>query len=101
MKCMVDLCVIPIGQGVSVADEVAQCERVLQGFDLDISLHAYGTNLYGEWDEVFAAVKACHMVLHEQGVARISSTLKVGTRTDKAQTIEDKVRAVTDRLARN
>lgn len=98
MKCMADLCVIPIGEGVSVAEEVTQCERILRTFPIETQMHAYGTNLYGDWDEVFAAIKACHEQLHDQGVVRISSTIRVGTRTDKEQTFADKIAAVTDRL---
>lgn len=98
MKCMADLCVIPIGEGVSVAEEVIQCERILRTFPIETQMHAYGTNLYGDWDEVFAAIKACHEQLHDQGVVRISSTIRVGTRTDKEQTFADKIAAVTDRL---
>jgi len=98
MKCMADLCVIPFNKQISVADEIAQCHKILKTFDIEIQLHGYGTNLYGEWDEVFAAIKACHVQLHEQGIVRISSTIKVGTRTDKDQKIEDKIKAVEDRL---
>lgn len=98
MKCMADLCVIPIGEGVSVAEEVTQCERILRTFPIETQMHAYGTNLYGDWDDVFAAIKACHEQLHGQGVVRISSTIRVGTRTDKDQTFADKIGAVTDRL---
>lgn len=99
MKCMADLCVIPFNREISVADEIAQCHKVLQRFNIDIQLHGYGTNLYGDWDEVFAAIKACHTELHDQGIVRISSTIKVGTRTDKDQTIRDKIDAVDRRLA--
>jgi len=99
MKCMADLCVIPFNGQISVADEIAQCHEVLKQFDIDIQLRGYGTNLYGEWDEVFAAIKACHSQLHDSGIVRISSTIKVGTRTDKDQTIGDKIQAVEDRLA--
>lgn len=98
MKCMADLCVIPFNGQISVADEIAHCHRILKRFDIDIQLHGYGTNLYGDWDEVFAAIKACHAELHEQGIVRISSTIKVGTRTDKEQNIQDKIDAVETRL---
>lgn len=98
MKCMADLCVIPVGEGVSVAEEVTQCERILRSFPIDTELHPFGTCLYGDWDDVFAAIKACHQELHDQGVVRISSSIRVGTRTDKEQTFADKVAAVTDRL---
>lgn len=98
MKCMADLCVIPFNGKISVADEIAQCHRVLKRFNIDIQLHGYGTNLHGEWDEVFAAIKACHQELHDTGIVRISSTIKVGTRTDKEQSIKDKIDAVETRL---
>ena len=99
MKCMADLCVIPFNREISVADEIAECHRILQQFNIDIQLHGYGTNLYGDWDDVFAAIKACHQRLHDTGVVRISSTIKVGTRTDKDQTIGDKIDAVAERLS--
>lgn len=83
-----------MGVGVSVSKEVTECERVLRASGLKTMLHAYGTNIEGEWDEVFAAIKRCHEVLHAQGVERISTTIRAGTRTDKAQTMEDKVRKV-------
>jgi uncharacterized protein (TIGR00106 family) len=95
---MADLCVVPIGDGVSVADEIAQCQRILKRFPVEIRMHAYGTNLYGDWDDVFAAIKACHSELHESGVTRLSSTIKVGTRTDKNQTFDDKIGSVEQRL---
>jgi uncharacterized protein (TIGR00106 family) len=98
MHVLVDLCVVPLGIGVSVSKEVAACERILQEAGLRTRLHAYGTNIEGEWDAVFAAVKRCHEVLHAQGVPRISSTLRVGTRTDRLQTMDDKVRSVEDKL---
>ena len=98
MHVLVDLCVVPLGIGVSVSKEVAACERILQQAGLKTRLHAFGTNVEGEWDAVFAAIKRCHEVLHAQGVPRISSTLRVGTRTDRVQTLDDKVRSVEQRL---
>jgi uncharacterized protein (TIGR00106 family) len=94
MRVIVDLCVIPIGTGVSLSAYVAACEKVLTDAGLKIQLHANGTNIEGEWEEVFAAIRRCHEVLHEMGVPRISTAIKVGTRTDRHQTMEDKVRSV-------
>jgi uncharacterized protein (TIGR00106 family) len=98
MQVIVDLCVIPLGVGLSVSKYVAACERVLSDAGLKTHLHAYGTNGEGEWDAVFAAVKRCHEVVHAMGAVRISSTLRVGTRTDRAQSMEDKVRSVEEKL---
>lgn len=99
MKVMVDLCVVPLGVGLSVSREIAACERVLSEAGLKTSLHAYGTTIEGEWDEVFAAVRRCHEVVHEMGAPRIHTNIRVGTRTDREQTMEDKVRSVESRLS--
>ncbi len=98
MKVIADLCVVPLGVGVSVSEFVVACERVLAEAGLKTQLHAYGTNIEGDWDEVFAAIKRCHEVIHEMGAPRITTTLKFGTRTDREQTINDKVESVVRKL---
>ena len=94
MKVIADLCVVPMGVGVSVSRHVAACEKVLRDAGLKIHLHAYGTNIEGEWDDVFAAIKKCHEVVHAMGAPRITTAIKVGTRTDRNQTMEEKVMSV-------
>jgi len=98
VKVIVDLCVVPLGVGVSVSEYIAECERVIKSAGLSHTLHAYGTNIEGDWDDVFAAVKACHEAVHTMGAPRITTTLKVGTRTDRAQTMQDKVASVETKL---
>ncbi|MFH2204346.1 MAG: MTH1187 family thiamine-binding protein [Elusimicrobiota bacterium] len=98
MKVIADLCVVPMGVGVSVSKYVAACQKVLAEAGLKYQLHSYGTNIEGDWDAVFAAVKRCHEKVHELGAPRISSTLKFGTRTDRAQSMQDKVASVQKKL---
>jgi uncharacterized protein (TIGR00106 family) len=101
VKVIADLCLVPIGIGVSVSREVAACQRVFDESGLKTELHAYGTNVEGEWDAVFGAIKRCHEVVHEMGAPRISTTIKCGTRTDRDQTMRDKVRSVERKLSGN
>ena len=98
MNVIADVCIIPLGVGVSVSKEIAVCERIFAEAGLATRLHAYGTNVEGEWDQVFAAVKRCHEVLHAQGVPRISTNMRFGTRLDRGQTMEEKVRSVEEKL---
>lgn len=98
MKVHCDLCLIPMGGNVSVAKEIAACQKIFQARGLNHQLHAFGTNIEGEWDEVMAAVKACHEQVHQLGRVRVTSTLKIGTRTDREQSLADKVNSVTMRL---
>ena len=98
MKVIIDLCVVPLGVGLSVSRFVAACEQIIKEAGLKSMLHAYGTNIEGEWDEVFAVVKKCHEVIHEMGAPRITTTIRVGTRTDREQSMDDKVRSVEEKL---
>ena len=98
MKVIVDFCLVPIGVGVSVSKYIVECEKILSEAGLKTQLHAYGTNIEGEWEEVFAAIKRCHERVHAMGAPRISSTIKLGTRTDREQTMEDKIRSVQEKL---
>jgi uncharacterized protein (TIGR00106 family) len=98
MKVLVDLCIVPLGVGVSLSSYIAECEKVLTDAGLKTSLHSYGTNIEGEWDDVFAAIKRCHEKVHAMGAPRITTTIKAGTRTDRDQTMEDKVRSVREKL---
>lgn len=99
MKVIMDLTVSPFGVGLSVSPYIAACHEIFEQAGLKTNLHAYGTNIEGEWDEVFAAVKKCHEILHDMGVPRITSSIKVGTRTDKEQGMEDKISSVKNKLA--
>ena len=94
LKVIVDLCVVPIGVGVHLAHYIAACEKVLTEAGLKIQLHPNGTAIEGEWEPVFAAIEACHQAVHAMGCPRIYTTVKVNTRTDKDQTLEDKVASV-------
>jgi uncharacterized protein (TIGR00106 family) len=98
MKVIADVCVIPLGIGVSVSKEVSVCERIFAEAGLKTKLHAYGTNLEGEWEAVFGAIKRCHEALHGMGIPRISTDVRFGTRMDRDQTMEDKVRSVEEKL---
>lgn len=98
MKVVVDLGVVPIGVGVSVSKYVAICQRILEDAGLSIRLHAYGTNIEGEYDKVFAAIKRCHEEIHAAGAPRIHTNIKLGSRIDREQSLDDKVASVREKL---
>ena len=94
MKVIVDFCLIPLGGELSLSPYIAECQHILQDMGLTHQLHAYGTNIEGDWEQVMAAVKRCHARVHDMGVPRINTTLKIGTRVDREQTLADKVNSV-------
>lgn len=94
MNVMVDICVVPLGVGVSLSEYIAACQRVIGESGLAHQMHPYGTVIEGEWDAVFATVRACHEAVHGMGAPRINTTIKLGTRTDRVQTMQDKLDSV-------
>jgi uncharacterized protein (TIGR00106 family) len=98
MQVIVDLCIVPLGVGVSVSEYIAACQKVLEEDGLKTNLHAYGTNIEGEYDVVFAAIRRCHERVHKMGAPRITTTIKLGSRTDRKQTMTDKIESVRNKL---
>ncbi|NIR43605.1 MAG: MTH1187 family thiamine-binding protein [Gemmatimonadetes bacterium] len=91
MKATAEVQVIPIGSGVSVREEVRRAHLVLEEAGLNAQLHANGTNLEGELDDIFAAITRIHETLHAAGTARIATFIKVATRTDKEPSLAGKL----------
>ena len=98
MKVIADLCMIPLVKETSLSPYIAEVELILKKRGLHPRLHAYGTNVEGDWDEVMGAIREAHERLHDMGVPRISSNLRFGTRVDREQTGEDKIRSVRAKL---
>ena len=99
MNVLVDICVVPMGVGVSVSKYVAACEKIFASAGLSHQLHSYGTNLEGDWDEVMAAIKKCHETVHQMGAPRIGTTIRMGTRTDREQSMQDKIDSVNSKMS--
>lgn len=87
----------PLGKGESVSQYVAQSLEIIQQSGLDYRLHAMGTILEGEWDEVFAVVTQCFEKMKQQ-CPRITCTIKVDYREGHSGRLEAKVRSVQEKL---
>lgn len=98
MRVIVDIAIVPIGVGLSLSRYVAACEQIFTEAGLEPTLHANGTNIEGEWDEVMAALKHCHEVLHSMGAPRVATNMRLGTRTDRTQTMDEKLEAVRSKM---
>ncbi|KAI1861086.1 hypothetical protein JX265_009705 [Neoarthrinium moseri] len=100
-RCYADFCLVPVGTAnVSVAEEVAEVQKLLKDSGLAYTMHSAGTTVEGSWDEVMRVIGQAHSVVHQKGVLRVQTSMRVGTRTDKKQTAQDKVKRVEDLLAK-
>ncbi len=98
MHVIAEFTIIPIGVGLSLSQYIAKCEQILRESGLKYELHANGTNVEGDWETVFTALKLCHESLHAMGVPRIHSEIKAGTRIDRTQSMNEKVASVQAKL---
>ncbi len=100
MHVIADICVIPTTGELNLHEPIARAHAILRESGLPVTLHAWGTNIEGPMDQVLRLVERIHRQLHDQGVPRMSTVVKLATRTDKQQTMHDKVAEVDELLAR-
>jgi uncharacterized protein (TIGR00106 family) len=96
-----DLSVLALGRAdPSTTEYIAEIQRRLRRQDrVRYRMHAMGTSLEGTAADILAVVAELHAVPFEQGVPRVYTVLKLDERRDRpGQTLDDKVRAVEDRL---
>ena len=92
MKAVAEIQVIPIGVGVSVRAQVRRAQDLIRESGLAVQEHSFGTNVEGELDTILEVIARIHEVLHDEGVARLSTSIKIGTRTDKDPDLASKLR---------
>lgn len=87
----------PLGKGESVGEYVAESVRIVHESGLDYRLHAMGTIIEGEWNEVMAVVTRCFEHMKER-CPRVSCSIKIDYRAGVSGRLTTKVRSVQDKL---
>jgi uncharacterized protein (TIGR00106 family) len=90
---LLDLSMTPLGKGENVSAHVARCLEVVAASGLEYRLHAMGTTLEGELDDVLAVVRRCFAVL-EKDCNRISCSMKIDSRKGATGRLQSKVQKV-------
>jgi uncharacterized protein (TIGR00106 family) len=97
MKAIMELTLEPHGEKHSMSEYLAETQKILKKYPLEVELHANGTNVSGDMGATMKAVEECHNRLHGMGAPRIITTMKVETRTDKEQSLKDRVESVNEK----
>jgi len=92
--------IVPIGAGESLSAHIAKAFEVIQSSGVAYELHAMGTNLEGEWDEVMAVIKACRDRLLESS-GRVSLSIKIDDRAGATDRLAHKVDAARRKMHTN
>ncbi len=87
----------PLSKGESVSKYVARSLEIVDSSGLDYRLHAMGTVLEGEWDQVFDVVKSCYESMSTD-CDRITCTIKVDARKGASGRLSSKIKSIEDTL---
>src|SRR5438876_10923704 len=90
---LLDFSMTPLGKGESVSPYVARCLEVVAASGLDYRLHAMGTTLEGELDDVLAVVRRCFDAL-QGDCDRISCSIKIDYRRGQSGRLQTKVEKI-------
>ncbi len=89
----------PLEQGSSVSRYVARSLEIVEASGLDYRLHAMGTLVEGEIDQVLDVLKKCHEAMAAD-CDRVTCTAKFDFRRGYSGRLQSKVQSVEQKLGR-
>lgn len=97
---IVEVTIVPLGtKNTSLSQYVADCHKVLKKQkDISYQLTPMSTILEGELNSIMSIIKEMHEVPFNNGAGRVSTSIKIDDRRDKASTMNDKLKAVENKL---
>lgn len=99
---IVAVSISPVGEGVSVGRYVAEAVRILRDQKrVGYQLGPMFTTLEGDLDETLALVRRVHEAVFGAGASRVSTLIKIDDRRDRPSGMEEKIRSIDQRLARD
>ena len=91
--------IIPLGTATpSVGKFVADCVKVLKEAGANFEVHAMGTVIDGDLDDILVLVKKMHSIPFEKGVQRVVTNISIDDRRDKKVTSSEKLESLMKRL---
>lgn len=90
----------PLNKGESVSPYVARSLEIIDASGLDYRLHAMGTIIEGELDQVLDVLKQCFAAMAAD-CDRITCTAKFDYRKGQSGRLESKVASVEEKLKRS
>jgi uncharacterized protein (TIGR00106 family) len=94
---LLEMSITPLGKGESVGQHVAECVEIIANSGLDYELHAMGTIVEGELEQVLDLMRRCidHVAQHSD---RVTCAAKLDFRRGHTGRIKSKVTSVKEKL---
>ena len=90
---VVNFSVVPIGKESSLSAQVAEILKIVSESGIDYKLHAMGTILEGDWDEIMRLIKKCHKKIRKDS-DRVLTTITIDDRKGRTGRIAGKVKSM-------
>ena len=97
---IVEATIAPVGTGsTSLSKYVADCHKVLEAEPrIKYQLTPMGTIFEGDLDVILEVIRKMHEVPFEAGAMRVSTLIRIDDRRDVDATMEQKMKAVQEKL---
>jgi uncharacterized protein (TIGR00106 family) len=94
---LLEMSITPLGMGESVSRYVAECVRLVDESGLDYELHAMGTIVEGELDQVLNLLGRCIEQIAQHS-DRVTCAAKIDYRRGHSGRLKSKVASVEEKL---
>ncbi|WP_047154113.1 MTH1187 family thiamine-binding protein [Aneurinibacillus tyrosinisolvens] len=98
---IVEVTIVPIGTGSpGVSEYVADVHRILEQAAEPVSyqMTPMSTIIEGDLDDILAVIRRMHERPFEKGALRVSTSIKIDERRDKAASMKQKLESVNEKL---
>jgi uncharacterized protein (TIGR00106 family) len=96
---LVQFSIVPLGKRESISDHVSKVLKIVDEAGLSYRLTPMGTVVEGEWNEVMALIRTCHLEVLKS-MPRLLTTITIDDRPGKPDRITEKIRSVEKKLGR-
>jgi uncharacterized protein (TIGR00106 family) len=98
-EMLVEFSVVPIGKGESVSQYVAECIKIVEDSGIAYKINPMGTVLEGDYDEVMAVIRKCHMRVMEL-CPRVITSVKIDDRKGARNALQRKITSVEEKVGK-
>lgn len=96
---VVNFSIVPICKGNSLSTQVAEVLKIVSESGINYKLHAMGTILEGDWDDVLGLIKKCHKKILKDS-DRVLTTISIDDHKGRTGRIAAKVQSVERKLGK-
>ncbi len=82
--------IVPIGTGEELKELIARAVKIIHDSELNYQLTSMGTIIEGDWDEVMALIKKCHLAIREHA-DRVATYIDIDDRAGLENRLKGKV----------